>query len=163
MALAGTRSGCVADRPVGSHESRRPDPHQRQLAAALRDHARPPGLGEGAVERLLLAFEELVSNGLRHGAGPVRAAVTAHGSYRLLGVSDAAPDRPPTPAVDRDPAQGGLGLHLVARICGAHGWFSDAGRKVTWARADQPAPRRRTTCGRPPLVRGEHFDRCHDR
>lgn len=47
-----------------------------------------------------------------------------------------AADRPPTPTVGRDAARGGLGLYLVARICGAHGWFTEHGRKVSWARVD---------------------------
>jgi hypothetical protein len=38
--------------------------------------------------------------------------------------------------VDRDAAEGGLGLYLVARICGAHGWTVTGARKVTWARID---------------------------
>ena len=38
--------------------------HRRQLSAVLQDDA---GADEVAVERLLLAFEELASNALRHG------------------------------------------------------------------------------------------------
>ncbi|SDY61815.1 Anti-sigma regulatory factor (Ser/Thr protein kinase) [Modestobacter sp. DSM 44400] len=84
------------------------------------------------VERLLLAYEELASNGLRHGQAPVRATVTATGTGWLIDVSDAAVDTSPTPAVDRDPALGGLGLHLVARLCSAYGWSVEAGRKHVW-------------------------------
>src|SRR3954470_3302080 len=47
-----------------------------QLRTRLSGAGRPPGAGEDDVERLLLALEELVSNALRHAAGPVRAAVT---------------------------------------------------------------------------------------
>jgi hypothetical protein len=39
----------------------------------------------------------------------------------------------PAPAVDRDPAQGGMGLHLVARLAVAHGWYVDGGHKHVWA------------------------------
>ena len=46
---------------------------------------------------------------------------------------DRAPETMPTPAVDRDPAQGGLGLHLVARLSVAHGWYVDDGAKHVWA------------------------------
>jgi hypothetical protein len=62
--------------------------------------------------------------------------VTQTGRSWLLEVSDAAPDREPAPAVDRDPALGGLGLPLVAMICAAHGWTVEGGRKVVWARVD---------------------------
>ena len=36
-------------------------------------------------------------------------------------------------AVGRDPVHGGLGLHLVARLCTAHGWIPRNGRKHVWA------------------------------
>ena len=37
-------------------------------------------------------------------------------------------DRPPVPAVDRDPALGGLGRHLVARLSAAFGWAVEGRR-----------------------------------
>lgn len=118
-----------------------------QLSAALHDGARPVGATEGAVEALLLAFEELVSNGLRHGRGPVEVTVITAGHGWLLEVADAAADAAPTPAVGRDPALGGLGLYLVAQLSAARGWTVDAaGRKIVWARveftrAESPARR----------------------
>jgi signal transduction histidine kinase len=107
---------------------------RRQLATALHDGARPAGAEESGVEFLLLAFEELASNALRHGRGPVTVTVTGTGTSWLLEVSDASTDRLPTPAVGRDPALGGLGLHLIARIATAHGWTIDGDRKIVWAR-----------------------------
>jgi anti-sigma regulatory factor (Ser/Thr protein kinase) len=109
---------------------------RRQLSAALHDGARPAATAEGAVQLLLLAFEELASNALRHGRLPIEVAVTRTGRSWLLEVSDAAADRPPAPAVDRDPALGGLGLPLVATISAAHGWTVEDCRKVVWARVD---------------------------
>jgi anti-sigma regulatory factor (Ser/Thr protein kinase) len=106
------------------------------LRSALSDGARPSGASDDDIERLLLAYEELGSNGLRHGRAPVRVAVTTTGTGWLLEVSDAAPDRSPHPAVGRDASQGGLGLYLVARLCAAHGWSAAAGRKSVWAQID---------------------------
>jgi two-component sensor histidine kinase len=107
---------------------------------------------KGAVERLLLVFEELVSNALRHGRAPVVVEVTTFDHCWLLDVSDAAVDRPPTPAVGRDAAYGGLGLYLVADLCGSHGWTVADDRKHVWARIDYT---RAETPGRVPRPRRE--------
>jgi anti-sigma regulatory factor (Ser/Thr protein kinase) len=108
-----------------------------QLSAALHDGTRPPGAAEGGVERLLLAYEELVSNAVRHGRAPVEVLVTATGHCWLLEVTDADGDAAPTPDPGRDAALGGLGLALVAEISGAHGWEPvGGGQKVVWARVD---------------------------
>jgi anti-sigma regulatory factor (Ser/Thr protein kinase) len=105
--------------------------------AALRDRLGSVGFPDDEQdlcgEQLVLAFDELASNALRHGASPVVATVIAGSGGWLLDVSDRAPHVLPTPAVDRDPAQGGLGLHLVARLSVAHGWYVDDGCKHVWA------------------------------
>ena len=113
---------------------------RRQLGAALHDGARPAGAAEESVERLLLAFEELVSNAVRHGRSPIEAVVTAGSHWWLLEVTDAAEGTPPIPDRERDAALGGLGLALVAQLSVAHGWepLGD-GRKVVWARVDHTA------------------------
>jgi serine phosphatase RsbU (regulator of sigma subunit) len=109
-----------------------------QLAEAASAVARPAA---EAAERLELVFEELVSNGLRHGRGRVEVTVSAAGSGWLLEVVDAAGSTPPAPAVDRDAALGGLGLYLVARLSSAHGWApADAGGKVVWAQVEGSNP-----------------------
>ncbi|WP_369406200.1 ATP-binding protein [Blastococcus aurantiacus] len=104
-----------------------------QLRLEVSDAGVPPGDIDDAVERLLLAYEELASNGFRHGLAPVHASVTAASDGWLIDVTDTATDHSPTPAVDRDPALGGLGLHLVAQLSQAHGWAVEAGRKHVWA------------------------------
>jgi anti-sigma regulatory factor (Ser/Thr protein kinase) len=86
-----------------------------------------------AAERLVLAFDELASNALRHGESPVVATVVAGSGGWLIDVSDRAPEAMPAPAIDRDPALGGLGLHLVARLSVAHGWYVDGRAKHVWA------------------------------
>jgi hypothetical protein len=110
------------------------------------------GHGSGAagdatdLDELLMVFEELASNGLRHGRPPVRVVVVVTPTGWLLDVSDAAAESPPVLAHDRDPATGGLGLPLVAVLSAAHGWTVDGDRKHLWARIDagSSAPRSRT-------------------
>jgi hypothetical protein len=104
-----------------------------QLRAGLADGGRPREADEDDVERLLLIFDELTSNGLRHGRAPVRVVVTTTGTGWLIDVSDAATDSPPAPAVGRAAADGGLGLVLVGRLSAAHGWTVQDDRKHVWA------------------------------
>jgi len=90
-------------------------------------------------ERLLLLFEELGSNGLRHGQPPVSVTVTETGGGWLLEVSDADAGHPPVPAVGRDAAHGGPGLHLVAPLAAGPGWHTCDGREHVWACLDRTA------------------------
>jgi anti-sigma regulatory factor (Ser/Thr protein kinase) len=89
-------------------------------AADLRDH-------------LVLALDEMASNALRHGGGGVTASVRTTADAWLIEVSDRAWSRPPTPAIGRDPSEGGLGLYLIAELATEHGWYVDAGCKHVWA------------------------------
>lgn len=117
--------------------------------ADLRGHLADLGLpadGEDPVaDRLVLAFEELASNALRHGQRPVVATVVAGTGGWLLDVSDRDADTVPEPAVDRDPAEGGLGLYLVARLSVAHGWYVAQGCKHVWACLPMTAEERAAT------------------
>jgi anti-sigma regulatory factor (Ser/Thr protein kinase) len=106
---------------------------RNELRAGLAQHALPEDADADDVDRLLLAFEELASNGLRHSGAPVQVRVDECGAGWLIDVSDARPDRPPVPAVDRDPALGGLGLHLIARLSTTVGWAVIGTRKHVWA------------------------------
>ena len=98
------------------------------------------GSTDDARDGLLLVFEELASNALRHGGGDVRALVVAGANGWLLDLSDEAPERPPIPALDRDPALGGMGLHLVAQLSLEYGWEARPGRKHVWARLPSGRP-----------------------
>ena len=82
---------------------------------------------------------ELTSNALRHGRPPVEVTMASTDTSWVLEVSDAA-DQPPTPAIGRDPGQGGLGLRMVAEMSNARGWDTDGYRKVVWARIDYTSP-----------------------
>jgi anti-sigma regulatory factor (Ser/Thr protein kinase) len=103
------------------------------LRGRLRDVGSPHDDSDHAGEQLILALDELASNALRHGESPVVATVVAGSGGWLIDVSDRAPETMPAPVVDRDPAQGGMGLQLVAKLSVAHGWYVDDGTKHVWA------------------------------
>jgi signal transduction histidine kinase len=84
-------------------------------------------------EAVVLAFDEMASNALRHGGGGVRARVQQTPEAWLIEVRDSAATAPPRPAVGRDPSQGGLGLYLIAEMAHAHGWHLTEGQKGVWA------------------------------
>jgi anti-sigma regulatory factor (Ser/Thr protein kinase) len=106
------------------------------LRAELRRHVEAHALGPGdrdARDQLVLALDEMASNALRHGGGRVVASVRLTDDAYLIEVSDRAPSAPPVPAVDRDPSEGGLGLHLIAELATDHGWYVRDGSKHVWA------------------------------
>jgi anti-sigma regulatory factor (Ser/Thr protein kinase) len=108
------------------------------VRAELRQHtAAPPGARRERAEirdQLILALDEMASNALRHGGGRrVVAAVQETEDAYLIDVADSAPATPPTPAVDRDPSEGGLGLYLIAELASDHGWYVQGGTKHVWA------------------------------
>jgi anti-sigma regulatory factor (Ser/Thr protein kinase) len=133
---AATWAHCAPPTPVAARDAwtwaiTRP----AELTAARSELRRglPAGSSPDDVDRLLLAFEELASNGLRHSGAPVEVRVHGCDQGWLIDVSDACPEQPPAPAVDRDPALGGLGLHLIARLAAAFGWAVEGSRKHVWA------------------------------
>jgi hypothetical protein len=102
------------------------------IRAELRTHLAGEQLAD-LRDRLVLTLDEMASNALRHGGGAVQAAVGASGEGWLVEVSDAATATPPSPAVGRDPSEGGLGLYLIAELSAAHGWYVTGGAKHVWA------------------------------
>jgi anti-sigma regulatory factor (Ser/Thr protein kinase) len=95
-------------------------------------HPRGPA-GRDVLDQLVLALDEMASNALRHGRGSVQVVVQLTEDDYVVEVSDQAVGTPPTPAVDRDPSQGGLGLYLIAELASRHGWYVRGGRKHVWA------------------------------
>jgi anti-sigma regulatory factor (Ser/Thr protein kinase) len=89
-------------------------------------------------DQLVLAFDEMASNALRHGGGTVRAMLRHTDDAYLIEVSDAAVTAPPAPAVGRDPSEGGLGLYLIAELASGHGWYVSEGAKHVWALLPRP-------------------------
>ncbi len=102
------------------------------VRAQVRAHLSAPQQAD-LRDRLVLALDEMASNALRHGGGLVRAMVRPLGDAWLIEVRDGAPDTPPSPAVGRDPSEGGLGLYLIAELATDHGWYVTAGAKHVWA------------------------------
>jgi anti-sigma regulatory factor (Ser/Thr protein kinase) len=102
------------------------------VRAEVRAHLAGPRLGD-LRDRLVLALDEMASNALRHGGGRVRATVRPLAGAWLVEVRDGAPETPPTPAVGRDPSEGGLGLYLIAELATDHGWYVTGGTKYVWA------------------------------
>lgn len=136
-------TGQAADRvwPSSPPPAAEPLLHWRLSGVAelpgMRDQVRRDISRDGAdadvLDQLILALDEMASNALRHGGGQVEAAVRLSDSGYLIQVSDSAAGQPPTPAVDRDPSEGGLGLYLIARMALRHGWYADGGAKHVWA------------------------------
>jgi len=104
-----------------------------ELRRGLADQSRGDQEAADLDEAVVLAFDEMASNALRHGGGGVRARVRRTPDAWLVEVRDSAAARPPAPAVGRDPSQGGLGLYLIAEMARAHGWHQTEGQKSVWA------------------------------
>jgi anti-sigma regulatory factor (Ser/Thr protein kinase) len=102
------------------------------VRAQVRAHLAGPRQGD-LRDRLVLALDEMASNALRHGGGRVRVTVRPLTGAWLVEVRDGAPDTPPTPAVGRDPSEGGLGLYLIAELATDHGWYVTGETKYVWA------------------------------
>ncbi|WP_235928251.1 ATP-binding protein [Goekera deserti] len=117
-----------------------------RVRAELRRHLvgagehRDPDAVADATDQLVLAFDEMSSNALRHGGGGVVSSVRGCTGGWLVEVCDDDAHTSPTPAVDRDPSQGGLGLYLIAELAVDHGWQVRAGHKAVWAVLPWPAP-----------------------
>jgi anti-sigma regulatory factor (Ser/Thr protein kinase) len=123
-----------------------PPPASPALTWQLQDVAQLPGVraelrrhtGAGApdpdlLDQVVLALDEMASNALRHGGGEVCATVRLTEDAYLIEVSDQAAAAPPTPAVGRDPSEGGLGLYLIAEMATEHGWYTEGSTKFVWA------------------------------
>lgn len=104
-----------------------------QLRAWVPDRFEDSEATRAVLDDLLLAVEELASNGLRHGRAPVRVHAVRTAMGLLLDVSDGDPHRWPAPAVGRDPALGGMGLRMVAHLTTDRGWTVTGDRKHVWA------------------------------
>jgi anti-sigma regulatory factor (Ser/Thr protein kinase) len=78
---------------------------------------------------ILILVSELVNNAVQHGGGPPTLKVELLGDRLRVEVHDAS-TRLPAP---RQPdSHGGLGLHLVTRLCGNWGVDSHDAGKVVW-------------------------------
>ncbi|WP_231486812.1 ATP-binding protein [Candidatus Blastococcus massiliensis] len=103
------------------------------MRAEVRRSIEAAGIDADVLDQLILALDEMASNALRHGGGRVEAALRLTSDSYLIEVSDSAASQPPTPAIGRDPSEGGLGLYLIARMARLHGWYASGGAKHVWA------------------------------
>jgi two-component sensor histidine kinase len=106
-------------------------------AGARRDDGPAPAL-EDAVERAILVIDELTSNALRHGSPPSGLHIGDETGRWIVIVTDAAPDRAPTPARERPAGQGGYGLYVIADLTAEHGVHYEPDRKLVWAVLAKP-------------------------
>ncbi|MCW2582836.1 MAG: putative signal transduction histidine kinase [Klenkia sp.] len=107
---------------------------RRVFRATLTGDVLPgPALSADRVEESVLALDELMSNGLRHGRPPVHVEVRAADAGLLLLVSDRAAGSPLMPTSTRDPSLGGMGLGMVAHVATACGWVPQDDVKTVWA------------------------------
>jgi anti-sigma regulatory factor (Ser/Thr protein kinase) len=114
-------------------------PGVRRFVAA---HARRSGLDEESIGDLVIAVNEIATNGVRHGSpkaelrmwtsdGRVFAEVRDEGNW----VPSSAGDEPPS-----DDAEGGMGLWVTRQICSAVHII--AGERGTIVRLEMPLPPR---------------------
>jgi hypothetical protein len=94
---------------------------------------------EDLVERAILVIDELTSNALRHGSPPSSLHIGDEDDRWIIMVIDGAPDRLPTPALERPAGQGGYGLYVIADLTASHGVHREADRKLVWACLPKPS------------------------
>jgi len=95
---------------------------------------------EEAIDQAILVIDELASNALRHGSPPSSLHLCDEPDRWLVIVTDSAPSRPPTPALERPAGQGGYGLYVIADLTGTHGVHYEPDRKMVWACINKPHP-----------------------
>ena len=103
------------------------------LRSRLGDVGFPRDGENTAGERLVLAFDELASNALRHGESPVVATVVAGSGGWLLDVSDRAPRDDARAGGRPRPRPGRAGAAPGRPASVAHGWYVDGGGQARWA------------------------------
>lgn len=94
-----------------------------------------PGHPCGADAELLVS--ELFGNSVRHSASndvgeTITVAVKTRGGFVRVEVTDRSGPGVPEPRAAGSEAEGGRGLHLVARLATRWGWQRRRGRTVTW-------------------------------
>ncbi|AGZ43126.1 ATP-binding protein [Actinoplanes friuliensis] len=104
------------------------------LFEALMGEPMPPdGRLDDVPEQVAIAATELATNAIRHGRPPTRVHLRRTEHTFVLDVADEDPGTVPEVAGPRAPGDGGLGLHIVAELAEAIGWYAEGTRKHVWA------------------------------
>jgi anti-sigma regulatory factor (Ser/Thr protein kinase) len=78
---------------------------------------RTPPIADGLIQDALLAVSELVTNAVRHAAGPFELELTDDGRRLVIAVSDTTATVPTPRAADLS-GGGGMGLHVLNGLAG---------------------------------------------
>jgi serine/threonine-protein kinase RsbW len=112
----------------------------RRLVAA---HARNCGLDEDAVGDLVIAVNEIASNGVRHGSPFARLRMWATDGRVVAEIHDDGKWTPSITAGSTPPAadaEGGMGLWVARQVCSA--MYITTGAQGTVVRLEMPLPAR---------------------